>query len=170
VIRLALVILAAFVLVPAPPVMADDASPLLDLKLEPLGEEATTLGALAANGPVLLDFWATWCRPCVAAIPELNALHERYRKQGFTVVGISVDGPRNYAKVKPFVSRMAIHYPIVLDEDGSLARVFQVTSVPAAFLLDRSGRVVRVQNGYRPGEADDLDEAVRELLGGDDPR
>ena len=116
------------------------------------------------QGPVLLDFWATWCRPCERSLPTTQRLHERYREQGLTVVGVSVDGPRNWARVRPFASRLGLTFPVILDEDGSLARRFRVGGVPTTVLIAADGRVVRAHTGWVPGEDDSLAAAVSVLL------
>jgi peroxiredoxin len=122
------------------------------------------LSALLAQGPVLLDFWATWCRPCERSLPATQALHERFREHGLTVIGVSVDGPRNWTRVRPFARRLGLTFPIVLDEDGSLARRFRAAGVPASVLLAGDGRVVRTHTGWIPGEDDSLAAAVAALL------
>lgn len=122
------------------------------------------LAELRARGPVLLDFWATWCKPCLAALPELQALHERYAPRGLTVIGISVDGPRNFPKVRPFAQRYGLGFPIVLDEDGGLQQRFQARAVPTSVLISAEGRMVRVTQGWRPGETADLEAAIQALL------
>jgi peroxiredoxin len=126
--------------------------------------EALALETLLAKGPVLLDFWATWCKPCLASLPEIQALHERHAEAGLTVIGVSIDGPRNFSKVRPFVRRLGLDYAIVLDEDGSLQRRYQVQAIPLTVLIGRDGRVARVVQGFRPGEGEALGEAVRALL------
>ena len=120
--------------------------------------------SLLARGPVLLDFWATWCKPCLAALPELEHLHRRFADRGLTVIGISVDGPRNFPKVRPFAHRMGLSYPIVLDEDGDLARRYQARAIPTTLLISPEGRAVRVTQGWRPGETDDLARAIEGML------
>ena len=126
------------------------------------------LEAKLAQGPVLLDFWATWCRPCERSLPATQRLHERLRERGLTVVGISVDGPRNWARVRPFASRLGLTFPIVVDEDGSLAKRFRVAGVPATVLIAPDGRIVRAHTGWVPGEDDSLEAAVSALLGADE--
>ena len=121
---------------------------------------------LLRKGPVLLDFWATWCKPCHAALPELESWHRTYGPRGLTVIGVSIDGPRNYSKVRPFVARMGITYPIVIDEDGRLQHLYQVLAVPTAFLIDSTGTIVRVRTGYRPGEGVEFEKLIRTLLPG----
>lgn len=126
--------------------------------------EKLELDSLRAGGPVLIDFWATWCKPCVAALPEIEALHRRLGPRGLTVIGVSVDGPRNFTKVRPFAQRLGLGYPIVLDEDGRLQESFLVRAVPTTVLVSAEGRVVRVTQGWRPGETDDLAAAIEALL------
>ena len=116
------------------------------------------------RGPILLDFWATWCRPCERSLPATQRLHERFAERGLTVIGVSVDGPRNWARVRPFANRLRLGFPQVLDEDGALARRFHVGAVPTTVLIAREGRVVRVHAGWVPGEDDSLAAAVDALL------
>jgi thiol-disulfide isomerase/thioredoxin len=119
---------------------------------------------LRARGPVVLDFWATWCKPCVAAIPELEQTARDLGPRGLTIVGVSVDGPRNYAKVRPFVAKLGITYPVTLDDDGTLQEKYQVRSIPTTVLIDPGGAIVKVVQGYRPGESQALRAAIEALL------
>lgn len=144
---------------------ADDERPLAPpFTLRTLDGARLDLTTLLERGPVLLDFWATWCKPCVASLPELDALSRVYGPRGLTVVGVSIDGPRNGARVRPFVSRLKLGYAIGLDEDGSLQQDYRVTAVPTALLIDRGGHIVLRRQGYLPGEGARLREALEALL------
>jgi cytochrome c biogenesis protein CcmG/thiol:disulfide interchange protein DsbE len=143
---------------------APRAAPAPRFKARTIDGQKIELDRLRRSGPVLLDFWATWCKPCLAAIPELQAMHKEYAGRGLTVVGISVDGPRNFAKVRPFVARLGIGYPVVLDEDGSLQQKYQVRAMPTTVLVDTAGSIVKVVQGFRPGEGAELKRAVEALL------
>ncbi|NOT33026.1 MAG: redoxin domain-containing protein [Candidatus Eisenbacteria bacterium] len=115
---------------------------------------------------VLLDFWATWCIPCRKSMPELQALHDKYSKRGFTVIGVSIDegGP---SKVKKYVSAKKLTYPIAMDTSRSPAwDAFRVKAVPAAYLLDRSGQIVAQWTGV-PADVAALESALLELLAAD---
>jgi peroxiredoxin len=122
------------------------------------------LATLLQRGPVLLDFWATWCRPCVESMPELERWHHDYGPRGLTVIGISVDGPRNAAKVRPFAASHGATYPIVVDRDGALQERYHVVALPTAFLIDTAGVIRRVRLAYRPGEDATLERDLQALL------
>ncbi len=120
-----------------------------------LGELPYTAPALAAKGLdgkpvtlekhagqiVLVDFWATWCAPCIKTMPELQKLHDRYASQGVVILGLSVD--EDPKKVTKFLKGKKLTYPIALDAGETPAfQTWGVQAVPAAFLVDRSGKVV----------------------------
>jgi cytochrome c biogenesis protein CcmG, thiol:disulfide interchange protein DsbE len=133
--------------------------------VEGLDGATLELETLRRRGPVLIDFWATWCKPCLAAIPEIQAIHEALEARGVTVLGVSVDGPRNFAKVRPFVKRLGIEYPVAIDQDGALQQKFQVRAMPTTVLVDTSGAIVHVAQGFRPGEGALLRARIEALLG-----
>lgn len=147
------------------PQAADEKKPGISaLRVQPLAGEEIVLADRLARGPVVFDFWATWCRPCAFSLPELQKLHEQYGSRGLTVIGVSLDGPRNASKVRPFAQRLGLTFPNVLDDKGDLQRLFQVQALPTSFLLSPAGEVVSVQFGYRPGEEKRLAEEIEKLL------
>jgi peroxiredoxin len=121
--------------------------------LRDLDGHVLELNKLRQSGPVLIEFWATWCGPCRAVFPELEALRREYADCGLTILGVSVDGPRNVAKVRPFVARERLTFPVAIDLDGRLQQLYQVSQLPTAVLIDTSGAIVYSRVGYRPGEA-----------------
>lgn len=129
--------------------------------------QAVSLDTLLARGPVLLDFWATWCKPCVTSLPGVERLSQEFKSAGLTVVAISIDGPRNFAKVRPFARSLGLTFPIVLDEDGTLARRFEVTAVPTSILIAPDRRIAHLQLGYTAGQEARLREAIVALLPGE---
>ncbi len=157
-------LLALVLLASAPPARAAEPPLAPTFKVKSVTGEVLDLAALRSRGPVLLDFWATWCKPCLAALPELDALHRRFSPRGLTVIGVSVDGPRNFPKVRPMAQRLGLGFPIVLDEDGSLQQRYQARAVPTSVLISAEGRMVHVTQGWRPGETEALEKAIEGLL------
>jgi thiol-disulfide isomerase/thioredoxin len=111
---------------------------------------------------VVVDFWATWCGPCRASIPHLVEIADQMGPRGVEVVGISLD-QGGHAMVEPFVRRMGITYPVVLDGEARLAGSFGgVEAIPTFFLIDRQGRLAARVRGLVPKEA--LTSAIESLL------
>lgn len=114
-----------------------------------------------AGQVVLLDFWATWCGPCRAEIPNLKKVREEFAGRGFEVIGVSLDDG-GAALVRSFVEREGIAYPIVMG-DAELAELYGgVEAIPTAFLIDRDGRIVHRMVGYK--EESELRRRIEPLL------
>lgn len=89
---------------------------------------------------VVLDFWATWCGPCIASIPKNNEIAEKYKDRG--VVFIGVCHPRGVEKMSEVVSEKGIRFPVAADTSGSTNEAFGVNSYPDYYIIDRMGRIV----------------------------
>lgn len=110
----------------------------------------------------LLDFWATWCKPCEKSMPALQQLHERYAAQGFTVLGVSTEV--NGAKQVPkFIAKHKISYPIFVDsEDEPAWEKYKVKVLPILFLIDRKGQIV--QQWLGEVKAEELEREIARAL------
>lgn len=93
---------------------------------------------------ILLNFWATWCGPCVAELPALEQLYSRLKEKGFTVVAIGVDDEASALSV--FKQRYGISFPILVDKSGATKSRFRVSGVPESFVLDREGKLLMIQD------------------------
>ncbi len=110
---------------------------------------------------VLVNFWATWCPPCRKEIPSLLKLQEKYRDKGFAVVGVSMDEGGS-TLVGKFLAKQKVSYPVIIG-DAELARGFGgVIGVPATFLVDRQGELIRRYDGF--ASEDELQEEIEKLL------
>jgi peroxiredoxin len=110
---------------------------------------------------VLLNLWATWCKPCRAEIPALEKLHREFQSQGLAVVGASLDADVGRVEVTGFARKLGATYAIWLDADDAIAAAFHPLGLPATFLVDRTG-VIRWRH-VGPVKADDP--ALRDALG-----
>ena len=116
--------------------------------------------------PIIISFWATWCKPCVL---ELNTIMDEYadwqEETGVKLIAISIDDARNTAKVPPFVNGKGWEYEVYLDPNGDFKRVMNVNTVPHTFVLNGDLQVVWSHNAYAPGDEEHLFEIVKENSG-----
>lgn len=89
---------------------------------------------------VLLDFWATWCDPCVQAVPDLKKLQANYAEKGFTLLGVSLD--EEISEVGPFVKKHTLNYPVLVS-GGHPPEGYRLPGIPTAFLVSRGGEIAR---------------------------
>jgi cytochrome c biogenesis protein CcmG/thiol:disulfide interchange protein DsbE len=119
------------------------------------------------NGkPFIIDFWATWCKPCIT---ELNNIHEVYAdwvaETGVKVYAISIDDSRTKGSVAPFVAGKGWEYEIYMDPNSDFRRAMNVNNVPHTFLMDGNGKIVKQHNTYNPGDEEKLYEEIKKLIG-----
>jgi peroxiredoxin len=111
---------------------------------------------------VMLNFWASWCAPCRQEMPQLDRLYEKYHAAGFQLLGVNVDeDPRNAAGVS---SKLGLHFPVLLDTEKRVSRLYDLSTMPSTVLIDRDGRVRYIHRGYKDGYEQTYDEQIRELL------
>jgi len=92
---------------------------------------------------VLVNFWATWCGPCRAEVPDLEAAYRAHRDEGFVVLGVNIEEPPE--TVRPFVEEFGVTYPVVLDSKGQLVEAYRARGLPTSFIVDPEG-VIRVRH------------------------
>lgn len=115
--------------------------PAIDFKVTDLNGEALSLEKYRGK-IILLDFWATWCPPCIQEMPHLKQTYAKFKNQGFIILGISVD--RGLAPLKSFVSEENITWPQHFDNGGQIAKMYNLTHIPTTFLIDGKGIVQAV--------------------------
>ena len=112
----------------------------------------------------IIDFWATWCKPCVNSIPKLNELARETKEKGVGFVGINVDSPRNIAKVKPFVQALGVSYPILLDTDEEVMAQLNVSVLPTLLIVNSKNEIVFTHEGFKPGDDEKVKKEIEKLL------
>jgi thiol-disulfide isomerase/thioredoxin len=124
--------------------------------------DGKTVHSTNFNGKVIIvDFWATWCGPCRAEIPNFIALQKQYETQGLAVVGLSVDED-GAAVVKPFMQKLGINYPVILADEKTQERFGGIEALPMTFIIDRKGRIVKEHLGIT--DKDELENEIKPLL------
>jgi peroxiredoxin len=111
---------------------------------------------------VLVNFWATWCGPCRQELPHLNSLYDKYRSSGFVLLGVNIDDDPRLATA--LAAKLGLRFPVLLDNDKKVSRVYDMSAMPATLLIDRDGRVRFIHRGYRDGVEKTYEEQVRSLL------
>lgn len=143
--------------------------PQIDLKTTE-GKTFNTRDIKNDGNPVIISFWATWCKPCVN---ELNTIAELYSdwkdETGVKVIAVSIDDSRNTAKVAPFVNGKEWDYDILLDPNGDFKRAMNVNVIPHTFVLNGKGEIVWEHNGYAPGDENKLFSVIKEVQKGNMP-
>jgi cytochrome c biogenesis protein CcmG/thiol:disulfide interchange protein DsbE len=141
-------------------------SPAPDFEL-PLLDGPSKLSLEKFRGQVvLLNFWATWCKPCEDEMPAMERLYRSLRGQDFELVAVTVDEEKDEGVVREFRERMAISFPIALDPRKSVSELYQTMGFPESLLIDRDGRVVERYVGPRDWDHRVYAERIRALLGG----
>ncbi|WFB34661.1 TlpA disulfide reductase family protein [Kiritimatiellota bacterium B12222] len=108
---------------------------------------------------VMVDFWATWCGPCIAEMPNVKAAYAKYHDQGFEIIGISLD--RSIDPLENYIADNELAWPMLWDNDQkeSIADKFAITSIPSIFILDKTGKVVAVDT-----RGPQLEQTIEKLL------
>jgi thiol-disulfide isomerase/thioredoxin len=111
-----------------------------------------------------LDFWASWCAPCLKAIPEIEAMRKELASDGFQVVAVNLDtSPK---KALRFLAKNPIGYPSASDPKGRLPKQFGVDTMPTSYLIDGEGVIRYVHRGFQRGDGTKLRAEIKKLLGG----
>ncbi len=143
-------------------------STLPDVKVKTTDGQSVSTGSFDNNGkPMIISFWATWCKPCIL---ELKTINDEYQdwvdETGVKLIAVSIDDARNAPKVAPFVAGQGWEYEIYIDENSDFKRAMSVNNVPHTFLVDGEGKIVWSHNSFSPGDEEELFELVQELSEG----
>jgi peroxiredoxin len=109
---------------------------------------------------VLINFWATWCPPCKAEIPDIQSTYEGRRGDGFVVLGVNVEESR--ATVQQFMDEIEMTYPVLLDEGGKVLQTYRANGLPMSVIVDQEGVIQARHVGYLT--ADQLEKYLADLM------
>lgn len=127
------------------------------------GENQQTINLADYRGKVVLvDFWASWCTPCIRSFPWMNKMLESYKDAGFEVIAINMDQESRLAD--KFLQRYPNKLTIAFDPEGKVAEQYQLVGLPTSYLIDRNGKLVYRHTGFRLKEIDEYEEKIKLLL------
>jgi peroxiredoxin len=115
--------------------------------------------------PFIIDFFATWCKPCNRELDAISEVYEDWQDEtGVKIFAVSTDQAQNINKVKPLVDNHGWTYDVLLDTNSEFMKALGIQMIPATFVLDGNGKIVYRHVGYNEGEEQELIEKVRELV------
>lgn len=135
-----------------------------DLTFDLLTGKSITLSELSEKGPVLIDFWATWCNPCKLEMVQLQKIYQSYRDRGLTILAISQDSPRSLAKVRSFIRAKRYTFPVALDPNQQVGLKLNANVLPTTILVNSDREIVWRHQGYLPGDEKDIKAEILKLL------
>ncbi|MCF8006107.1 MAG: TlpA family protein disulfide reductase [Methylovulum sp.] len=156
--------LSAFVIISCQQTVWADKSP------QPMPNCALLLANQSANiqlkehlGKVLyVDFWASWCGPCVKSFAFLNQLNDEFKPQGLDIIGVNLD--ENFSEAQAFLDKYPANFTIATDQTQQCATEFHVKAMPSSYLIDKKGNIRHVHLGFRADEASKINALIRQLL------
>ena len=117
------------------------------------------------NNPIIISFWATWCKPCKEELENIHEVYEEWVEEtNVKLIAISIDDARNASKIKPLVNSKGWEYEIYHDSNSEFATQMGVKPIPHTFLLDGKKKIVWNHTGYTDGDEEDLYEKILEIL------
>ncbi|MFQ6675645.1 MAG: TlpA family protein disulfide reductase [Fidelibacterota bacterium] len=126
----------------------------------------TTVHELLKEGPLLVDFWALWCAPCLKAMPHLDSYHRKFSERGFNVLAINLDTQRSLSKVRSYIRSQGYGFLVAVDPAQESFQQLNGSSLPYTLLIDSSGKIVQRRMGYVPGDERAIQEQIVDLLAG----
>jgi thiol-disulfide isomerase/thioredoxin len=128
------------------------------VELKNLKGEKVDFSSLSNDGkPMVINFWATWCKPCISELDNINDVYEDWQDEtGIKIVAVSIDDSRNVRRVAPFVKGRGWDYEVYTDENSDLRRALNINNPPHTLLINGEGKIVWEHNGYMPGDEDEL--------------
>lgn len=158
--RLFVLLVWALWLAPAQAVELGQVAPDLALAANPLAQRLADL----RGRHVYLDFWASWCAPCKQSFAWMQSLQARYRPQDLTVLAINLDKHR--ADADRFLQKNPVTFAVAYDPQGDSARLFDIKTMPSAYLLSPEGKVLMVHRGFTQQDVPVLQQRIEQLMGG----
>ncbi|MCF8241537.1 MAG: TlpA family protein disulfide reductase [Melioribacteraceae bacterium] len=142
----------------------NDLKRIQNFSAEHLDDNVVELNDYIGDGPLLLNFWATWCKPCIEEMKQFQKLYEKYSDQGMKMVAVSVDSERSVSKVKPFIKSRGYTFDVVYDTNGDIARQFYAQSIPYTMIVNKKGEIVYTHSGYMKGDEIKTGEIIEKLI------
>lgn len=139
---------------------------LPSITLKDINGKTVRTDTLSNNGkPFIIDFFATWCKPCNRALSAISEVYEEWQEEtGVKLIAVSIDQAQNINKVRPLVDNHGWPYEVLLDPNSDFKRALGINMIPYTIIVDGKGNIVYKHNGYTEGAEQELIEKIRELI------
>ena len=142
--------------------ISQNVSPSLTLKK--MNGKSVKLSEYLNKGPVLINFWATWCSPCKKEMVFLNQFERRYKDNGLSILSISIDSQKSLSHVRSYIRANNYTYDVFLDPNRQVFKKLNGNLMPTNVLIDKDGKVLWRHYGYIPGDEKNMDLELRSAL------
>ncbi len=131
-----------------------------EFSLRSADDQPVTMSKLAGK-VVVVNFWATWCRPCVVEMPGFSEIYDKYKSKGLEIVGVSLDSD-GWGKVKPFLAKNKVAYPIVIGDQDLYLAFGGRNAIPTTVFVDKNGNIIETVVGMM--QKQDFEKKIKKLL------
>ena len=137
------------------------------LRLNRIDGKKIQLKKYLDSGPILINFWATWCGPCKKEMIHLDRFSRQFEKNDFSILSISIDTQRSLSEVKRYVRSKKYDFEVFIDPNQQIFKRLNRNIMPTNLLIDKTGQVVWMQYGYMPGDEEVMEQEIARLLKND---
>lgn len=135
-----------------------------DFTLKNLDGESVSLSEVTDNGPAIISFWATWCKPCIKELRKLNGMSDFLEKHNVTLLAINEDGVRTRPRIKPFVRKEKWEFSVLMDPGNKVKVAANVAELPEFFIVGEGNAILYHHSGYKPGDEAEYKEKIEALF------
>ncbi|MFH1319036.1 MAG: TlpA disulfide reductase family protein [Bacteroidota bacterium] len=166
---LILFLITSFLILNSPCIAQTKQRKIPSVKVKTLDGKTFDTGTLSNKGnPMIISFWATWCKPCIRELTNIADVYEDWQEEtGVKLIAVSIDNTRSTAKVGPFVNGKGWDYEFYLDPNGDFKRALGVNMIPHTFLVNGKNEIVWQRTTYTEGEEEELFELIKKTAAGE---
>ncbi|RMF06349.1 MAG: TlpA family protein disulfide reductase [Candidatus Neomarinimicrobiota bacterium] len=137
---------------------------LPDFTIQLVDGKTVAVRELWQEGPLLIDFWATWCVPCKKEMRYLNTFHDQYSSQGFRVLTVNQDTPRSLGKVRSYIHSNRYHFLVGLDPNKQISQLLNAVVLPTTLIVNQDGEIIWQHQGFLPGDEQEIERVIQTVL------